>query len=55
MYDGRAGLAGNVTGILVAEKLALAVDQIRLPVDQRPDKPVAIPGNGHPHIRIDRA
>ena len=53
MYDRCTGLAGNVTGILIAEKLALAVDQIRLPIDQLLDKTMMMGGNRHPHIRVD--
>ena len=52
MYNGRAGDFGDPPGELVAEKFALAVDHIRLPVDDLPDQLVAV-GYGHAHIGID--
>ena len=52
MYDGGTGDFGNPGRKLVAEKFALAVHHIRLPVDDLLDQLVP-EGSGHPQIRVD--
>ena len=51
MDDGSAGLLGNISGEMIAEIFALAVNDIRFPFDQLPQVTVVV-GNRHPHVRI---
>ena len=52
MYDGGTGLAGDIAGKLIAEKFTLAVDHIRLPVNQFLNEPVVMKGDRHTNIRV---
>jgi hypothetical protein len=51
MYNGSSCDFGDPGSELVTEKLALAVDHIRLPVDDVPDQLVTV-GHRHPHIGV---
>ena len=51
MYQGRAGDPGDPLRELEAEKFALAVDDVRLPVDDLLDQLITV-GGGHPQVRV---
>ena len=52
VYDGSTGFLGYVACKLITKEFALAVDYIRLPLDQLPDETMAI-RDGHTHIGIN--